>query len=431
MQQDGLSVFGTCYCTYMGDPGVCGCLYVPAFPAWALSRVLPGNGPVVALVSGRAAVWSRVPALKEVRPGDRPDRILRLCPEARVHARDASVEDAAWDDVLQRLHGVTPFVAPSGPPFATFRVDSGVVVDSTRGLGPVRKDDSGARASGARTDGREWADPAGALSTLVRDLGIRVGLGADRSMARLAAVRAADRHVLAVPADRRRSFLSRFSVDFLVELGYPERLPAQLRLFGYQVLGSLESLTRRHLEGQFGKDGVTLHALLHPPPVAPVGLYVLPPNRVASFEPEEAIDPGAVAPVLRMLARQAAQELGELRSQRLVIELHVARRPDPRTAGRLLPEPHRDPETLARFAIRLLDETVEAGDRVERVVLRLEALRRPTVTQASLFDLRPALLGAVRRVHRRYPEAIRRAVCRPDALFPEEDLLFESFERPG
>lgn len=246
----------------------------------------------------------------------------------------------------------------------------------------------------------------------------------------MAAVRAADRHVLSVPTDRRRSFLSRFSVDLLVELGYPERLPEQLRLFGYDRLGSLESLTRRHLEGQFGKDGAALHALLHPAPDVPIGLYVLPPSREASFEPEEALEPGAAAPLLRMLARQAAQELGELRSQRLVIELHVARRRDPRTASRLLPEPHRDPETLARFAIRLLDEVVEAGDRVERVVLRLEALRSPTVTQASFFDLRPALLGAVRRVHRRYPEAIRRAVCRPDALFPEEGLVFESFEKP-
>lgn len=371
-----------------------GCLYVPAFPAWAVARALPGSGPVVVLAAGRAVSWSRVPALREVRTGDRVDRVLRLCPEARVHRRDASLEDAAWEDLLQRLHEVTPFIAPARPPFVCFRAE----------VGP-------------------------APAALADATGVRIGLAEDRAAARLAAVRAADRHVLALPSGGRQRFLRRFPVDLLAELGYPEVLPERLRRFGYDTLGAMESLTRRHLEAQFGPDGVSLHALLHPSPDPPVPAYVLPPSRSAAFEAEEAMEPGAVDAVLRLLAGQAAAELGELRCQRMVVELHVARRAEPRIGSRLLPEPHRDPGALARFALRLYSGIATPGDRVERIVLRLEALRRPSVTQASLFDLRPALMGAVRRVHRRYPEAIRRAVVRNDALFPEDGVLFEAFER--
>ena len=369
-----------------------GCLYVPAFGAWALERVSDGSGPVVVLSGGGAVSWSRVAALREVRQGDRADRIARLCPGARIRVRDASVEWASWDGVVDALHRVTPFIAPSRPPWAWFRVDE--------------------------------PDP---LPALAAELGVRIGVAGDRATARLAAVRSADRHVLRVTPDRRRAFLDRFDVDLLPEIGFPEEMAERLRLFGYPTLGSLAHLTHRHLRSQFGPDGEALFDMVHPGPDVPVPLHVPPPAVEVAEEPEQSVRDAELSAVAALLAGRASEALEGRRTQRIVLEVH----PDgdvPRRASRLLPEPHGRADALRRFTLRLLPEVVRPDEAMSRVVLRLEALRRPEVSQADLFSVRRAVIGAVRRVHRRYPGSIRRAVLRPHALLPEDEVGFEAVE---
>ncbi len=375
--------------------GRIGCLYVPAFEAWALARVSDEPGPVVVLSGGGAVSWSRVAALREVRPGDRADRIARLCPDARIRVRDASVEWACWDGVVDALHRITPFIAPSRPPWAWFRVDA--------------------------------IDP---LPALAAELGIRIGVADDRVTARLAAVRSADRHVLRVVPERRRAFLDRFDVGLLAEIGLPEEMSARLRLFGYPTLGSLSDLTRRHLRSQFGADGEAVHDLVHPGVDPAMPLHVPPPAVEVAEEPDDPVRDAELSAVAALLAVRASEKLGERRTQRIVLEVH----PDggvPRRVSRLLPDPHNRADTLRRFVLRLLPEVVRPDEAMGRVALRLEALRRPDVSQVDLFSVRPAVLGAVRRVHRRYPGGIRRAVLRLHALLPEDEVILEAFDEEG
>jgi len=294
--------------------------------------------------------------------------------------------------VVDALHRVTPFIAPSGPPWAWFRVDA--------------------------------SDP---LPALAAELEVRVGVAGDRATARLAAVRSADRHVLRVTPDRRRAFLDRFDVDLLPEVGFPEEMAERLRLFGYPTLGSLAHLTHRHLRSQFGPDGEALFGMVHPGPDFPVPLHVPPPAVEVAEEPEQSVRDAELSAVAALLAGRASEALEGRRTQRIVLEVH----PDgdvPRRASRLLPEPHGRPDALRRFALRLLPEVVRPDEAMSRVVLRLEALRRPEVSQADLFSVRRAVTGAVRRVHRRYPGSIRRAVLRPHALLPEDEVGFEAIE---
>jgi hypothetical protein len=336
--------------------------------------------------------WSRAAALREVRPGDRADRIARLCPEARIRVRDASVEWACWDGVLDAVNRITPFIVPSRPPWAWFRVDA---IESLREIA---------------------AEP-----------GIRIGVARDRATARLAAVRSADRHVLRVAPERRRAFLDRFDVGLLAELGLPEEMTVRLRLFGYPTLGSLAHLARRQLKAQFGADGEALHELLHPGEDPAIPLHVPPPAVDVAEEPESPVRDAELSAVVALLAGRASEGLGDRRTQRIVLEVHPGGGL-PRRASRLLPEPHNRADTLRRFALRLLPEVVRPDEAVDRVALRLEALRRPDVSQVDLFSVRPAVVGAVRRVQRRYPGGIRRAVLRPHALLPEDEVTLEAYD---
>lgn len=382
-------------CRREDSRGLVACLYVPEFEAWALERVIPGSGPVVALEGGRAVSWNRVPALREVRAGDRADRIARLCPAARIRIRDRSVEGACWEDVLDAVHRLTPFMVSPGPPWAWFRIDTAEVV-----------------------------------RTLASELGVRVGVAADRATAQLAAVRSADRRALGVPADRRQAFLDRFDVGWITALGFPDDVTERLRLFGYPMLGSLAGLTLRHLRAQFGPEGERLHDLLHPGTDPEIPLHVPPPAVEVSEEPDGPVRDAQLEAVAGLLVERACGALGERRTQRIVLEGHPERGVS-RRASRLLPEPHHRVDALRRFVLRLLPEAVPPDVAVMRLVLRFEALRRPEVSQSELFDARPAVLGAVRRVHRRFPGLIRRAVLHRHALMPEDEVVLAPYADDG
>ncbi len=74
----------------------------------------------------------------------------------------------------------------------------------------------------------------------------------------------------------------------------------------------------------------------------------------------------------------------------------------------------------------MMGSLLESSMEVDRVGIRLESLRPPSVRQSALFDERPAVLGAVRTVHRRYPGFIRCAVVHEHALFEEDEMALET-----
>ena len=378
------------------------CFYVPEYPAWALGRVLrnvPGQTfskrePVVVISGGRVLARTRSHQLRSVNPGDRADRVRRLCPDAVIRIRDVQLEQTCWDSVLRDIHAITPFIERSEPPFVHFA-------------------------------GCSFAD----VRALSIRLSAQIGVGEYRSIAQLAALRSAQGHVLRIRNRRLTPFLRRFEVERLAELGFSEDMLEQLQLFGYRTLHDAWRLNDRQMKAQFGEEGGRLYGILHPVKSDRIPLYMPPPSieKTYAYDDPVAAEPGMLQPVLTELVEQAAEGLCTHRCQRIRLGIHAAGMQEPGWSERILSSPHSSPGTLFRLAVPLMEKLIEPGIEVEEMILRLESLRPPSVRQAALFNERPAIMGAVRNVHRRYPGIIRRAVLERHALFEEDEVVLEQF----
>ena len=372
------------------------CLYVPEYPAWTFSRAISKTFakrlPIVVVSGGRVVARTRSHRLRSVNLGDTADRARRLCPEAVIRVRDVQLERTCWEAVLREINIVTPFIEASEPPFVNFS---------------------------------ECSFPD-ARSLAIR-LSAQVGAGKHRSVARFAALRSARGHVLRVRAQRWVPFLRRFEVGRLEELSFSEDMLEQLRLFGYGTLDGARRLNARQMEAQFGEEGQRLYEMLHPGKEDRIPLYVPPPaiERWYAYDDPVAAQPVMLEPVLKKLIDQAAEGLGVYRSQRIRLGVHAEGAREPRWAERILSSPQRAPGTLFRLTDPMMGGLLESSMEVERVGIRLESLRPPSVRQSALFDERPAVLGAVRTVHRRYPGFIRRAVVHEHTLFEEDEMALE------
>ena len=373
------------------------CLYVPEYPAWTFSRAFSKTFAkrisVVVVSGGRVVARTRSRHLRGVNLGDTADRARRLCPEAVIRVRDVQLERTCWEAVLREINVVTPFIEASEPPFVNFS---------------------------------ECSFPD-ACSLAIR-LSAQVGAGKYRSVARLAALRSVNGHVLQVHTRRWVPFLRRFDVDRLEELGFSDDMLEQLRLFGYSTLDGTRRLNARQMEAQFGEEGQRLYEMLHPEKEDRIPLYVPPPaiERWYAFDDPVAAQPVMLEPVLGKLIDQAAEGLGVYRSQRIRLGVHAEGALEPRWAERILSSPQRAPGTLFRLSISMMEGLLEPSMEVDRLGIRLESLRPPSARQSALFDERPAVLGAVRTVHRRYPGFIRRAVVHEHALFEEDEMALET-----
>ena len=374
------------------------CLYVSEYPAWAYGRVLSSRAPVVVLSGGRVIARRRIQQLRGIAPGDRTNRVQRLCPEAVLRIRDIQLEQACWDDVLREINTITPFIEVHDPPFVYFA-------------------------------GADFAD----VRSLSARLSVQVGAGEYRSLAQLAALRSAEGHVLQLRPRRWKAFLRRFEVDRLAELDFPEDMLEQLQLFGYSTLDGVRKLNERQIQAQFGNDGNRLYRMLHPKKEARIPLY-RPPSSVEiwhEFDDTVAAEPGVLEPILMNLVDRASRRLGVYRCHRIRVGIQHARAAEPRWEGRILSAPRSVPGTLYSLAAPLLGQLLGLGMEVEGIGIRLESLRPPSAEQAALFNERPAVLGAVRSVHRRYPGLIRRAVLQADALFEEDEVTLETIATGG
>ncbi len=373
------------------------CLYISHYPAWAHARLLRRRAPVVVVAGGRVVAHASSRHLRDIRIGDRADRVEQLSPEAIIRVRDTELERACWDDVLREVNGITPFIAQSAPPFLYF--------------------------SGAR-----FAD----VRALALRLRARMGRGENRSAAQLAAIRSVEGNVIQLRPRRWAAFLRRFDVNHLAELDFSDDMLEQLRLFGYTTLGDILSLTERQLGSQFGPDGRRLFEMVHPDSDGRIALYTPLPSieEWHEFEDSVALEPGILEPVIRDCIDRACKELGGYRCQRVQLGLQLAHKFEPRWEGRVLSIPRNRPDTLFRLIAPLLQDLLlklygtVSGDSVMGIGVRFESLRHPSIQQAALFEERPAVQGAVRGVHRRYPGSVRQATIKRHVLFEEDEVVF-------
>lgn len=370
------------------------CVYLPDFPAWATYRCARPRVPVVVVHRGRVASASPRARRAGVEVGMSGDRAARLVPGCHVAVRDRGLEAAAWEEALEAVLGVSPYVEAGEPGWAFVR-------DATQAE----------------------------LAALAEGIGARVGLAPARSLARVAAVRAAPRYVLAVPAAQVSGFLERTEASVLGALGFSETVVERLPLLGFGDLRRVRGLTKRHLTAQFGDEGEALYAMLHPSPrEAPVPAFAPPPTLRSRADLDDAVrEPGDVGPLVEGLAREVAGVLGPLRCRRLTVRLGAVGEAAPRVAARVLPESSADPGRLSRAACAMALEMLGADVWVESATVELAGLTAGVAEQGALFRARPSARMAVRGVHRRFPGAIRRALVVTDANFHEDAVRYEPY----
>ncbi len=371
--------------------------YIPNFPAWAFQRHERLSVPLVVAEHDRVIAASAGLRRAGITSGMTTARVQALVPEVEVRLRDASFEAAAWEEVLQTINRYTPFLEKGSPGFAFFRPP----------------------------DARE------AVQELTEALYAQVGLGENRSVALLASLKPASGTVLAVEPRYVESFLNQYPVDRLLELGFEETFVEHLTLFGYATLGRAKTLSLRHLKAQFGEEGARLHALLHPQdPDEPVALYRPSPSITTVYEFELPVsEPGDLLPALDYLIERATARLGDHRCQRIKVSVKCISPRESRFACRILPEPLASPRRLMHTARTLLLSLLQRRLQIETLTLELSALRRPQSEQTSLFSQRPAVTRAVQAVHRKFPEAIKQAAVKPDAVFPEDRVEWRTVDR--
>ncbi len=375
-----------------GRTGAVAVVRAPDLPAWAFARGARGGRPIVVVEGGRVAACGPTARRAGLATGDPAERAGDLVPGADVRTRDRALEAAAWEETVGRLNRLTPWLEPE---------DAGWTV-----------------LAGA---------PAPALAAVANEMGLAVGVAPARSHARIAALRAASGSVVAVRAGEEPAFLRATPVDVLSAAGFEPEVPERLGLLGYDTLGAVATLTRRHLDAQFGPEGRRLHALLHPGEERPVALYYPPPALCATMAFEDgAVEPSELLPAVDHASAEAAGALRGLLVRRVTVRLAVRGERRPRVAGRVLPTASGDAAYLARQArgeaLRLFD-----GGEVEAITVELGSLTPGSVVQGRLFAGRPDVYMAVRGVHRRFPGSIRRAVVTLHAAFPEESYRFEAY----
>jgi len=363
----------------------------PDLPAWAFARGARGR-PVVVVEGGRVAACTPAARRAGLAAGDPAERAAEVAPGALVRMRDRPLEMAAWEDAVGRLNRLTPWL----------------------------EDEGDGRAVLARAD-------LPALAALAGEDGLAVGVAPARAHARVASLRAAAGAVVNVRPGGEAAFLRATLVSVLPAAGFEEEMPERLGLLGYDTLGAVAKLTRRHLEAQFGGEGRRLHEMLHPAEDRPVALYRPPPALCATVAFEDgAIEPAVLLPAVDHAAAEAAGALRGLLARRVTVRLSVRGERRPRAAGRVLPEAAGDAGYLALQArgeaLRLLD-----GAEVETVTVELGSLTPGAVVQGRLFRGRPDVYMAVRGVHRRFPGSIRRAIVTLYAAFPEDTSRLEPY----
>lgn len=366
-----------------------GCVYIPDYPARALLR--QGEPPPLAVVDqGEIHSAGGTARARGVEPKMRVDRARTLCDDLTLHPRDRALESALWEQVERVLNTTTPYVERK-----------------RLGLSVLRPHD---------TD---------RLQSVVKSLRAQAGLGPARIDAQLAARKAGTGKMLEISAEYQKSFRQGLEVDCLVSVGVDPEIVERLRLFGYETVAAVASLSKRHLRAQFGESGSRLHDRLHASTEPSVSVYTPPPTieRTHRFERSQR-DLGSIQTAVDTLIEDAVTALDGRTTQRITLRLR-GRAEEPVIASRILRDVQSAVDPLQSTAHTLLKERFSTDTAIREVDVVLGALEQADVTQQKLFYDRPEVKKAVKTVHERYPGILRQAVLDRDAVFAEDRLRYE------
>ncbi len=368
------------------------CLYIPSFSAWVFEET-HRHEPIIVVSGGRVVSVSKSALRIGVQCGISAERASALCPSGRIHLRDYDREVAAWEQVVNRVHAITPFIKYAPPPFLFFTADE-------------------------------------AIRGLAKDLRACAGISRHASIARLAAIKAAPGNTLFVREHAVPHFLKRFPVELLSDWGFEEELSELLTLFGFPTLGDAAALSKKHLRAQFGPPGEALHAIIHPEKEMAIPLFRPPRTLTAYYDFDQlAQEPRDLIPALEELVGKCHRQMENHWCQRLRVSIQNFGQATPIHAYRVLQKPTDSLKGLVVNANLLLHRLMHRGMEVEHLAVELGALKVKRSTQTSLFRFRPAVSKAVAVVHRRFPGILQRAIVQPGVLFAEEEVRMEAFDK--
>ncbi len=370
------------------------CIWLPAFPAWAVARSFNTKSPVAVVQGGSVVAASHHALQSGVRIGMSASRVADVSPRTEMHLRDATCEQAMWDYTLERLHMLTPFLE-----------------SAERGVAYLRD--------------AQIAD----LEALAVDLKVCAGTAARRRVARLAAARAAPGYVLNLPKKRVAGFLQHTSVDVFTVLGFDEDIAERLLLFGYPTLDRTATLSERHLKAQFGAAvGGELFAYLNPPRERPIGLFHPPRAAVATYVLEWDEDmryETTLDAITARLVEDVHEQLKGWCCRRLTARLYDGK--TEHAISRILPMASDKLPYLLRQVRALVRPELEGMGSLSTLSIELRSFSVGETQQGSLWRSRPTLEDAARKVEPRFPSACLRTVAVPHALLPEDAYRAEPF----
>lgn len=365
-----------------------GCVRISDVPAWSFRRVKDESDPFVVVDQGRVAGASRTPRRKGVETGMTRLRARSLCETAITFPRDVNAEKTAWEGLLRSLNAHTPRIESKQPGLAWIEPLDG------KGL-------------------REWLD----------ERQCHCGVAPNRPVALLAAWKATPGRVICIEEQHQNTFLSRIPTEVLGEVGFSEEIGERLSLFGYEDIGSLNVLSKRHLTAQFGEEGDRLYDFLHPD-VERVSFYSPPPAVGVSRDfDQEVREPGPLRDALKQMTETLTKRLEGKACQRLYLRL--TGRHESHETSRVLREPIGREGPVYRAASTLLKRSLTADKNVQSLRLEGRGLRDARGTQGNLFRQRPALQSAITTVQEKHSGALYRIRRNEGAVFEEDQYTYE------
>lgn len=369
------------------------CCLFPEFPAVAAWHAMHAQAEVLVVARGR--VIARSPGLRTagIDLGEHEERARALVPSAVIIERHPAVEYAVWEDILGRCAERTPYLQSLRP---------GLLMADVRTYDMFHQ--------------------------LLMDTGGQGGVASTRTMALLGAMRSGRGRIVAVSQDDISRFLAVWPVELLRELDITQETIDRMKLFGLTTMAMLRMLTRRHLEAQFGMDGLRIHDLLATISTqVPVPLYTPPPviEEDIHFENPQR-EPAVIEPHMLLVLAKSYERLGRMRCTMLEVRARDRLQGIVIRAQRILKRPAETCSELQTTAIILLRDIIGPQRYCSSIGIALKGIVPPQADQLSLFEATTSADDVARAVLRRYPDGVVRArVVAADAYLPEHRFVTE------
>lgn len=208
----------------------------------------------------------------------------------------------------------------------------------------------------------------------------------------------------------------------IVELEIQDHDIERLTLFGLDTIGSLRSLTERHLSAQFGHRGTKLYQFLHEYDDSPLPYYVPAPSIIVAERYDDAQqEPGPVFESLERCAQRACSLLGTKSTWRVEVAcLNKADQPNA-VRERILRSGCQQLRQLLTHLQALTRDLLSQCRQWWGLRVRLASLSLPVAEQTALFLPAQCAHDVAREMLPRYGHVMRKVIIHnPWSIIPEE-----------